>query len=1121
MATSNRDRVGRGFELLAIGLGPFVDEHMASAVPAGADWVEVMQARDATRQGSAKELSKTDPQVLLRVLTEEWRVFKDRLSRAEQSFASELRETRNRWAHNDAFSADDTYRALDTIERLLTAVGAVGPADEVRRLRAEHQRTAFEAETRRLVRQQETGGTVPGQGLKPWREVLAPHDDVATGNFSSAEFAADLHMVAFGDDKRVLGEEYVDPVQFFRRTFLTEGLRELLDRAVRRVGADANASPIVNLQTNFGGGKTHSMLALYHLFSGTPVGSLPQEVQDLIAGRQLPAAVGRVVLVGNHISPGEPSVKPDGTAVQTLWGELAWQLGGAAAYAKVAAADTSRTNPGAALRTLISEYAPCLILIDEWVAYARQLWGREDLPAGTFDTQFTFAQSLTEVVKTVPGAMLVISIPASHDPERDGASGGSALEVGGPNGQEALARLQNVVRRIADPWRPANAHESFEIVRRRLFEEPTAAARADIAAAARQFTQFYARHTGEFPREVIDPAYEARVRAAYPIHPELFDRLYQDWSTLDRFQRTRGVLRLMGAVVHELWIAQDASPMILPGTVPLHAPRVTSEITQYLPDSWKPIIDTDIDGAGSSPVRVDTARPTLGARAVTQRLARSIFIGSAPTLHSAHRGVERQRVWLGTAVPGDTVGNFGSALDLLSQQATYLYVEGSRYWYDTQASVTRTAADYADKLRDSPEEVWREIIKRIRETEQRRYGGFAGVHIAPESSADITDTEDVRLVILHPSYPHSRGNQDSAGMRFARGAFEHRGSAQRTNRNMVVFLAPDTKRLDELNEAIRHYLAWDWCNDRVEELNLSPQQVKQVHKNRQNSDEAATARIAQSYHWALVPEQPDAGRPPLMAVEKAEGANERLAERVTEKLTRAGLLAGSVNARTIRLDLDQRLSKVWGRGHISVGELWTYCCRHPYLTRMRDRSVLDDGALSALSMITWQQDGFALADGYDQQANRYTGLVLPSGDAHFGQITDTTLLVAPDVAAAQAGEPPAAPAAGGVTEPAVPGPGQEPGPTPTTTPGAAPPTPAPANTRYFGVYKIDPERYARDLTRLSQEILQQLTAIDGAQVEVTVEIHARRADGFPEDKVRVVQENAHTLKFTQSSFEDE
>jgi predicted AAA+ superfamily ATPase len=191
------------------------------------------------------------------------------------------------------------------------------------------------------------------------------------------------------------------------------------------MGGDDNASPIINLQTNFGGGKTHSMLALWHLLSGTPIGSLPQEVQDLVAGRLLPANVSRVALVGTHLSPGSVSRKPDGTEVATIWGELAWQLGGAAAYARVADDDRAATSPGNVLRGLIADYSPCLILIDEWVAYARQLWGREDLPAGTFDTQFTFAQALTEVVKSVPGAMLVISIPASHDPERDGNSGGA------------------------------------------------------------------------------------------------------------------------------------------------------------------------------------------------------------------------------------------------------------------------------------------------------------------------------------------------------------------------------------------------------------------------------------------------------------------------------------------------------------------------------------------------------------------------------------------------------------------------------------------------------------------------------------------------------------------------
>ena len=587
MATSNRDRVGRGLEILAAGLEPFVDDAMSAAAPAGRDWLEMLAAREKARDGSPKNYSNSDPRLLLRVLTEEWRVFKDKLSRAEQSFATELREAGNNWAHNKPFSPDDTYRALDTMERLLLAAGAAERAEEVRKLRLDHQRAHYETETKKAVRAA-SNPSIPGIGLKPWREVLTPHEDVATDRYDAAEFAADLHVVATGS--REVGPEYRDPVQFFRRTYLTEGLRDLLDRAGRRITGDMNASPVINLQTNFGGGKTHSMLALYHLCSGTPASAYPQEVQDVLGNLTLPGegAVRRVALVGIRLmpSPGQTSVKDDGTEVRTIWGELAWQLGGRAAYDIIAEADRTATNPGEALAELIRAYAPCLILIDEWVAYARQLYGRDDLPAGTFDTQFTFAQTLTETVKSIPGALLVISIPASDvaaGPEE--GTGGSDLEVGGPNGQKALERLQNVVRRVAHPWRPATGEESFEIVRRRLFEPPGAAAQRDIAAVARQFVQFYAEHRGEFPRECGQIAYEERIRRAYPIHPELFDRLYEDWSTLDRFQRTRGVLRLMSKVVHELWKRQDASPLIMPGSVPLNLSPVTSELTQYLPDA--------------------------------------------------------------------------------------------------------------------------------------------------------------------------------------------------------------------------------------------------------------------------------------------------------------------------------------------------------------------------------------------------------------------------------------------------------------------------------------------------------------------------------------------------------
>jgi predicted AAA+ superfamily ATPase len=1111
MAMSNRDRVSRGFDVLSSGLLEFVDRQMSSATEGiGSDWVDVIEKRDESKNGVKKIYQKDDPAVQLKVITEEWRIFGKVLSRAQQSLASELREVRNSWAHSKKFDNDDTYRILDTMERLLTAAGSPIEAETIRQMRQDHQRLVFESETKKAILNPANGMTVAGTGLKSWREVLRPHEDVATGNYSASEFAADLYMVSQNEGS----SEYVEPIEFFRRTYLTEGLKELLDRGIRRVSGDENASPIINLQTNFGGGKTHSMLALWHLFGGAPTTALTQEVQDVVANRQLPKKVNRVALVGIHLSPGAPLIKPDGTRVNTIWGELAWQLGGKKAFEFVAEADASRTNPGEGLRKLITAYSPCLILIDEWVAYARQLWEREDLPGGTFDTQFTFAQSLTEVVKTVPGAMLVISIPASHDPDKDGQSGGSALEVGGPNGQEALQRLQNVVRRVADQWRPASAQESFEIVRRRLFVEPDAAALADISAVARQFVNFYSQHVGEFPRDCSDISYEARIRAAYPIHPELFDRLYEDWSTLERFQRTRGVLRLMSSVVHALWESQDAGPLIMPGSLPLDVPSVLSEITQYLPDSWKPIVDADIDGSGSTPVHIDSERPLFGQRALTRRLARTIFVGAAPTLKSSHIGAEKPRIWLGVAIPGDTVGNFGSALDLLSQRATYLYADGHRYWFDTQASVTRTAADYADRLREKPEEVWLEIVSRLRANENRNRGAFSGVHIAPDTSADIPDDDSARLVILHPSNSHSKNSQDSLAMKFAQEALEKRGSAQRINKNMVVFLAPDTKRLEELMEAVRDLLAWQNIASRIEEMNLSPQQAKQATTRRDQANDGVTARIAQTYIWAIVPEQPDPSKPIEWSVEKADGQETALAARASEKLVRAGLFADIASPRMIRTDLDSKLAKAWESGHISVGQLWSLYCSYPYLSRLKNRQVLADAISEVLNGILFDVEGFALAESFDSGTALYQGLVLPGANAIFGSISDQTLLVKPEVAILQSRSV-SSDEIDHKTEPVVGIQGNS------EEKKTESPMPQKTENRFFGVYEVDAERYSRDLNRLSQEILQHLSSIDGVKLEITIELHAEVANGFAPEKIRVILENARALKFKQSSFETE
>ncbi len=1094
------------FELLAPPLDEFISRSVASKLNKGASWTVLVQLKDEQKGAMGKEYNHLDPQVQLRMLTENiprnlkagWYPFDDAIGRVGQGYCKELREARNDWAHNKSFSDDDAYRCLDTAERLLVAIGAPAVADEVKAIRLGLRRLTADKDDRKVLKS--AAVTPESAGLRPWREVLAPHDDVATGNFQAAEFAADLHKVAATQDA---GRDYAEPVQFFARTYLTEGLRDLIDRAVRRLAGDQNASPVVNLQTNFGGGKTHSMLALWHLASGTPLGDYPQDVQEMLSDTpfdELAGRVRRVALVGNHISP-SGSVKDDGTQINTIWGELAWQLGGKPAFAKVATADANRTPPGQALHDLLSAYAPAVILIDEWVAYARSLVARDDLAGGTFDDQFTFAQSLTEAVKGTPGVLLAISIPASESGDDSQPVAGNAEEVGGAHGLEALKRLQNVVRRVADQWRPASPNEAYHIVRQRLFTAPDADALASINATARGFVEMYHRHADDFPREARDGSYEDRIKQTYPIHPELFDRLYEDWSSLERFQRTRGVLRLINTVIHALWVGEDQSPLIMPGSIPIGTAAVNSELTQYLQDSWKAVIDADVDGPNAEPVKIDAGKPLFGQRSLTRRLARTVFFGAAPTIGSAHKGLETQRVFLGTAIPGDVPGNFHSALAALADRATYFYSSGGRYWYDLQANISRRAKDLAERLH--AEDVYKEISDRLRDQAKTR-GGFAGVHVCPEDAAEIPDTDEARLVILHPKLTHKRGVSDSEAIAFAKGATEHRGAANRTYRNMLVYLAGDHDRIEELDRSVREYLGWKEILAKEDDLNLTTSQKNQAIDRRNKASETTDARLLGAYQWALLP----TGQPIENHATKVEGQAAALAERVSRRLGNDGALAVQHAAPAIRHQLDTTAAKLWAGGHITVGALWRLYSEYPYMPRLRDRGVLDAGLTGP--QLLWEQEGFALADGYDEATGKYRALVLPTDGINVA-ITDTSLVVQPGRTTAQraAEVPEGTPPSPG--EDAAPGPGPSPDPTPAPTPG---------KTRYFGSKRLQPDRYASDFKKLADEVLGPLGTTPGVTLNVTIEIEATAPNGFDDGKVRTVSENATTLKFEQTGFED-
>ncbi|MBN2450533.1 MAG: DUF499 domain-containing protein [Lentisphaeria bacterium] len=1121
MAISNHERVGKALESLKAGLGSFAERELQAAAKDGTLTPQDLRRFLDDPMLADRPPAQWDAAALLKVMWDTWNeVFRRTLGHAERSLVSELREVRNRWAHQEAFSSDDADRALDSAERLLAAVSAP-QAEEVRRLKMELRRLVFDEQVR-TEKRRSAGGAIESQAataLTPWRDVVTPHRDVASGRYQQAEFAADLWQVHLGEGT----DEYRDPVEFFRRTYLTESLKRLLIGAVRRLSGQGG-DPVVQLQTNFGGGKTHSMLALYHLFSGTP----PRELAGVDAvlaeagAGKLPA-VKRVVLVGNRISPGNPVTKPDGTVVRTLWGELAYQLGGRKAFARIRADDEKATSPGDALRELMKEYGPCLILVDEWVAYARQLHDQSDLPAGGFETQFTFAQVLTESAKLAGNCLLVISLPASDTAGSPHTQADDA-EVGGVRGREALDRLRNVVGRIESSWRPASAEEGFEIVRRRLFEPlagPEQFKQRDLVARA--FAELYRAQAAEFPPECRDADYEKRLKAAFPIHPEVFDRLYTDWSTLLKFQRTRGVLRLMAAVIHSLWEKGDRNPLILPSMIPIDDPRVLFELTRYLSDNWVPVIEKDVDGPNSLPLRIDGDVPNLGKVHATRRVARTIYMGSAPTAAAAHRGLEDRRVKLGCVMPGESPSIFGDALRRLAAAATYLYQDGPRVWYSTQPTVTKLAEDRAEQLRRDPDKAAMELDARLR-AELRRSGDFARIHPLPRSTADVPDDRDARLVVLGPEQAYSK-EPGCPAEAAARAFLESRGNAPRLCRNTLVFLAPDRVRLQDLDEALRKFLAWESILEEKDTLDLSPFQVKQANTQKDAADGTVSARIPETYQWLLVPVQATPRDAVTWQAIRLSGS-EGLAARASRKLRNDEFLVTGLGGTRLRMELDRvplwRLPAATpgpaaqaGGNHVAIRQLAEDFARYLYLPRLRDTSVLLRAIEDGLGLLTWEQDTFAYAEAYDEEEGRYRGLrggktvVLGADD---GQ----GLLVKPDIARAQLDAEVPTPRVVGPTPPG-PGPGPGPGPTPGPVP---PPGPTPPK-RFHGTVVLDATRVGRDAGVIAKEVIAHLEGIVGAKVTVTLEIEAEIPTGASEHVVRTVTENCRTLTFDSHGFEKE
>ena len=1207
-ALAAKQRVEAGLEALRVGLAPYVARHMRDRH--GPDWRHYasrarvgahVDARasgphaggtpahpgtapahptTSARSGTTPGRSGTTPRrpgsqggddpggeldvyALLKTLLDQWNdLFRhDAKLRKARSFVSLALDARNSAAHfAGEMGAREALRYLDAMRELLAAVGATPQVAIIEGL-YEAERAASGGRPAAAPAALALEEPPPPERLRPWREVCEPHPDVLEARFSDAEFAANLALVDQGEG----GEEYGDPAAFFRITYATKGLRRVLTATVARL-AGRGGEPVIGLQTNFGGGKTHTMLALHHLAGATEAGYPPERLDGMgpifeAAGVETLGPVTRAVFVGTHKGASEAMHAENGREIRTLWGYLAWRLGGWQAVDTIADSEAAGTNPGSErLIPILRGAAPCLVLMDEVVAFARQLRGLQ------YDAFHAFIQSLTEAAAAVEGAVVVGSLPES------------GAEVGDEQGRDALRRLEKIFGRVQSAWTPASGIETFEIVRRRLFQPLDEAGEKARDDTVRAFRRLYRENRADFPAETREAAYEEQMRRAYPLHPEVLRRFSGDWSVLEKFQRTRGVLKIMANAVYALWSGESAAPLVTPALLPFRDNKVRTALLEPLDRAYGPILQTEVDGEQSLTARIEAQRPRLlRARAATLA-ARAVFFATAPHAGAARGAMAGTDLRLACAQPGDQIAIFGEALQEIASRSAHLYRDGDRYWFSPQPTLNKLAADRARDVGDDDAD--RRIIEVLRE-EQAHRAGFPRVHAAPDDPTGIDDRRAVALVILPPAAAHDSGaGARSRAAEVAGETIERRGSGQRRYRNTLVFVAADASNVEAARENARRERAWQSILDDADlRQNLTLAQTNDAEAQTRRSREALRQSVRGAWVHVLHPGPPDgtgaggagaggagaggtgaggagaggtgaeggvgAGGGP--GAGEAAGAGEAgrtagtgaaastggigwvggaaggrgyvirstrivnrgggksVPEAVWDKVATDGTVFGEIGP----ANLMQSLAPIWPaeRPHLTIEDIRDWFASYVYLPRLRDEATLD-GALQRL--VENFVDPFAYASAFDEESGAYEGVM--DGRALMPGHFKSGLLVRREaIPAAKLDPAPPRPGDDGDWTPDIPPPESE-------NKGEALASP-PRPRRFFASLEIDPERAGLEVARIMDGLLVELTRAPGSALRLHLEIEGAAGDGgYPEDVVETVKANARDLRLDDDNL---
>lgn len=688
--------------------------------------------------------------------------------------------------------------------------------------------------------------------LKPWTRVAVPHDDILRGDFDLSSYAANLGQVDV--DAPGCPRVYRDPVAFFRATYMTGALSDLL-RGVGDALSGGAGNRVLQLRTPFGGGKTHTLIALLHLFrhrdalraAGELVG-LPDPgpvTVAVIPCLDLDAAAGREV---------------DGVRVRTLWGELAVRIGGRAAYEHVRAADEGRINPGGdALRRVLGD-RPVLVLLDEVLTYVEAAMGvtvGQDTNLGR--QTMAFLQYLTEVVRGLPHAAMVYSLQQS------------VREALGDEG--LLQTLDSLVSRVDAKKEPVTGDEVLQVVRRRLFKEVGdpyvhAAVAREYGLLARSFLGGNAHTEGE-KRAAEDQAeqLERRVKEAYPFHPELLDLMYHRWGSLPTYQRTRGALQFLATTIGALWKQGDAAgPLIGPGEVALDDAMVRNTFFSQVGEreQMKSVLDSDLIGPGARCLRVDkellASAPALQAFRPAVRLTRAITLYSFGAKAGEDRGVLRSDLLAAVQCPGLTADVLDVALQGLSDTLLYIHATGRRFRFERRPNLNKLVDDEARKPEIGEVD---QVVKKELET---RLGAADGFVAWPKDSEKVPDrVPRFQVVFLGPAHALRTPDEVSA---LARTWTDRRGDQKRQYRNALVFAVPAAAALDDARKAARKVVAVDRLIADKTRHAFGAEDLSDLRSRRERAATDLQAAVRRLYPQLLLPVAAPPTDPDPMRIER-------------------------------------------------------------------------------------------------------------------------------------------------------------------------------------------------------------------------------------------------------------